>query len=98
MGGRHKGSHQEQPPPFSAGYRFSELSGGILRYGGCGNAMMTNGFSSRDKRMLFLLLLPEAFTGQKRVRLVEEPPGRRHQALGAGACVRPTDEAGAALL
>jgi site-specific DNA recombinase len=44
--------------PSSAGHRFWELSGGILRCGGCGNAMMTNGFSSRGKRMLFYYRCP----------------------------------------
>ncbi len=44
--------------PSSAGHRFWELSGGILRCGGCGNAMMTNGFSSRGKGMRFYYRCP----------------------------------------
>ena len=38
--------------PSSAGYRFWELSGGILRCGGCGYSMMTNSVSSPDKKRL----------------------------------------------
>lgn len=36
----------------SAGYRFWELSGGVLRCGGCGYSMMTNSVSSPDKTRL----------------------------------------------
>jgi site-specific DNA recombinase len=45
--------------PSSAGHRFWELSGGILRCGGCGHAMMTNGFSSRGKGMFFYYRCPK---------------------------------------
>lgn len=37
---------KENRRPSSAGHRFWELSGGILRCGGCGYAMMTNSISS----------------------------------------------------
>jgi hypothetical protein len=39
--------------PSSAGRRFWELSGGILRCGGCGRAMATNSISSCGKSLLF---------------------------------------------
>jgi hypothetical protein len=38
--------------PSSAGHRFWELSGGILRCGGCGSAMMTNSIPSHNKEWL----------------------------------------------
>jgi hypothetical protein len=38
--------------PSSAGHRFWELSGGILRCGGCGYAMMTNSISSHGSKRL----------------------------------------------
>jgi site-specific DNA recombinase len=37
----------------SAGRRFWELSGGILRCGGCGYSMMTNSILSHGKKMHF---------------------------------------------
>jgi len=43
---------RENRRPSSAGRRFWELSGGILRCGGCGYAMMTNSISSYGKKRL----------------------------------------------
>jgi site-specific DNA recombinase len=64
----------------SADHHFWELSGGIPRCGGCGNAMMTNGFLSRGKRMLFYYRCPtrlrdrEACTQPKNRRADEVEP------------------------
>ena len=44
-----RGAIKENRRPSSAGRRFWELSGGVLRCGGCGNAMMTNSISSYGK-------------------------------------------------
>jgi hypothetical protein len=41
---------KENRRPSSAGHRFWELSGGILRCGGCGYAMMTNSISSHGSK------------------------------------------------
>jgi site-specific DNA recombinase len=60
--------------PSSAGHRFWELSGGILRCGGCGNAMMTNGFLSRGKKMLFYYRCPTRLRDRG---ACAQPKGRR---------------------
>jgi site-specific DNA recombinase len=41
---------KENRRPSPAGHRFWELSGGILRCGGCGYAMMTNSISSHGSK------------------------------------------------
>ena len=48
-----RASIKDNPRPSSAGRRFWELSGGILRCGGCGYAMATNNVPSGGKKLLF---------------------------------------------
>jgi hypothetical protein len=47
---------RENRRPSSAGRRFWELSGGILRCGGCGCAMMTNSISSHGKSVSTIII------------------------------------------
>jgi len=64
---------KENCRPSSAGHRFWELSGGILRCGGCGYAMMTNSISSYGKKRL-----NHYYRCPKRVRDRDECPQPRN--------------------
>lgn len=87
---------KENRRPSSAGHRFGELSGGILRCGGCGYAMMTNSISSYgSKRFNHYYRCPKRLRDRGMLP-AEKLAGRQDGSGGVGASLRPPDEPGAA--
>jgi site-specific DNA recombinase len=56
----------------SAGYRFWELSGGVLRCGGCGYSMMTNSVTSPDKSGLTTTIVAPSASKTAKMRAPSE--------------------------